>query len=92
MMVMNCVNVTPGNILKLKRKKPKRHNENKNRISRILYAKTLKIFLVNNQFFIYRNLINYFPGNPDNNIIFKTTKSNARFGSLLIPLNLALFE
>jgi acyl-[acyl carrier protein]--UDP-N-acetylglucosamine O-acyltransferase len=51
-MLINCTKVIPGNILTLKRKNPARHNENKKRISRILYAKTTKIFLENNQFFI----------------------------------------
>jgi hypothetical protein len=50
--VSNWLIDTPGNILRLNRKNPILHNENRIIISRILYIRTTKIFLENTQFFI----------------------------------------
>jgi hypothetical protein len=50
--VRNSSGETPGNILKLKRKKPILHKEKRSIISKILYTRTTKIFLEISQFFI----------------------------------------
>jgi hypothetical protein len=50
--VMSWTKVTPGNILKLNRKNPILHNEKRSITIRILYARTVNMFLENNQFFI----------------------------------------
>jgi hypothetical protein len=63
-MVSNCPGETPGNILKLKRKKPILHSEKSSIINIILYARTAKIFLEKTQFFILLSAVqvksNYF--------------------------------